>query len=128
MTAIRTRSTVDRVGPTLKPRANGLVRQARRAGRIVIGVQQTRAAARAGRAAATLVADDLGSRRREILLDGLNQAGVAVYDGWNKDELGEIAGRAAVAALTITDRHIANGLSGIIASEKPDPQKEPERG
>jgi hypothetical protein len=74
------------------------------------------------------VADDLGSRRREILLDGLNQAGVAVYDGWNKDELGEIAGRAAVAALTITDRHIANGLSGIIASEKPDPQKEPERG
>jgi len=128
MTSIRTRSTVDRVGPKLKPRANGLVRQARRAGRIVIGVQQTRAAARAGRAVATLVADDLGSRRREILLDGLNQAGVTVYDGWNKDELGEIAGRVAVAALTITDRNIANGLSGIVASEQPDPQKEPGRG
>ena len=120
--------TLDRVGPTLKPRVDGLVRQARRAGRIVIGVQQTRAAARAGRAAATLLADDLSPRRRETLVDRLNEAGVAMYDGWNKDELGEIAGRAAVAALTITDRHIANGLSGIVASEKPDPQKEHGRG
>jgi ribosomal protein L30E len=122
------KTTVDRVEPTLKPRFNGLVRQARRAGRIVIGVQQTRAAAVAGRAAATLVADDLSPRRRENLVDRLNEIGVTVYDGWNKDELGEIAGRAAVAALTITDRHIASGLSGIVASQKPDPQKESGRG
>ncbi|MEJ2152661.1 MAG: ribosomal L7Ae/L30e/S12e/Gadd45 family protein [Gemmatimonadota bacterium] len=122
------KKTVDRVGPTLKPRFNGLVRQARRSGRIVIGVQQTRAAAKAGRAAATLVADDLSPRRREALVDRLDETGVAMYDGWNKDELGEIAGRAAVAALTITDRHIASGLSGLVASQTLDPQKERGRG
>ncbi len=116
------------MGPTLKPRFNGLVRLARRSGRIVIGVQQTRAAAKAGRAAATLVADDLSPRRREALVERLDEIGVAMYDGWNKDELGEIAGRAAVAALTITDRHIASGLSGLVASQTLDPQKECGRG
>lgn len=122
------KKTVDRVGPTLKPRFNGLVRQARRSGQIVIGVQQTWAAAKAGRAAATLVADDLSPRRRETLVGRLNEIGVAMYDGWNKDELGEITGRAVVAALTITDRHIASGLSGIVASQQPDPQRECKRG
>lgn len=33
--------------------------------------------------------------------------------GWTKDELGELAGRAAVAALTITDPDIAAGIAAL---------------
>lgn len=100
----------------VRARSAGLVRQARRAGRVVIGVRQTKDAVREGRLAAALLAQDLAGSRREALLERLRSAGVPVYAGWTKDELGELAGRAAVAALGITDRHIAEGLARLSAA------------
>ncbi len=98
-----------------RSRATGLVRQARRAGRVVIGVRQTRDAVREGRLTAALLARDLAGSRRDALLRRLRDAGVPVYAGWTKDELGELTGRQAVAALGITDRHIADGLARLSA-------------
>jgi ribosomal protein L7Ae-like RNA K-turn-binding protein len=100
-----------------RSRAEGLVRQARRAGRVVIGVRQTVEAVREGRLTAVLLASDLSGPRREALLRRLRAAGVPVYEEWTKDGLGELAGRVAVAALGITDRHIADGL-GRLADEE----------
>lgn len=72
-----------------------------------------REAVRRGRASAILVADDLAGSRRERLVAAWRGAGVAVHDGWTKDELGELAGRPAVAALTVTDRNIAAGIAAL---------------
>lgn len=89
------------------------MRLARRAGRVVIGVALTGDAVRKGRADAVLVADDLSSHRREKLIARWLESRVPIYGGWTKDELGELAGRPAVAVLAISDPHIAAGLSQI---------------
>jgi ribosomal protein L30E len=81
----------------------------------VIGVKQTKAAVREGRLAAALLARDLAGPRRDALARRLREAGIPLYVGWAKDELGELAGRPAVAALGITDRHIASGLARLAA-------------
>jgi ribosomal protein L7Ae-like RNA K-turn-binding protein len=104
----------DEVSPTMrKARMAALVRQARRAGRVVIGVKLNREAARDRRLSAALVADDLAPARRDVLVEMWRSAGIAVYTGWSKDELGELAGRAAVAVLGLLDRNIAAGLAAI---------------
>lgn len=100
----------------LKPRAAGLVRQARRAGRTVVGVALTRGAVRSGAAAAILIAEDLRADRRDALLDQWAAAGLTVFRGWTKDELGELAGKPAVAVLSIIDRNIAAGLIDLASS------------
>lgn len=107
------RLPVDGDDRVFRSRAEGLVRQARRAGRVVIGVRQTVDAVRERRLTAALLAADLSGPRRDALLERLRAAGVPVYEGWTKDGLGELAGRVAVAALGITDRHIADGLARL---------------
>ncbi|MFN2382964.1 MAG: L7Ae/L30e/S12e/Gadd45 family ribosomal protein [Gemmatimonadota bacterium] len=99
-------------------RLAGLVRQARRSGRLVIGVALTRAAVREGHAAAVLIAEDLNSTRRDALIERWRVAGVPLYRGWTKDALGELAGRNAVAVLPVTDRHVAAGMAALV---KPGP-------
>ena len=93
-----------------------LVRQARRAGRIVVGVRLNRAAARERRVAAVLVAEDLAPARRDALTAAWRADGLTVYRGWSKDELGELAGKPAVAVLGVSDRNIAAGLARIEAA------------
>lgn len=107
------RPPVDGEDRVFRSRAEGLVRQARRAGRVVVGVRQTVEAVHERRLTAALLATDLSGPRREALLERLRAAGVPVYEGWTKDGLGELAGRVAVAALGITDRHIADGLARL---------------
>lgn len=107
------RPPFDGEDPVFRSRAEGLVRQARRSGRVVIGVRQTVEAVRERRLTAALLAADLSGPRRDALLERLRAAGVPVYAGWTKDGLGELAGRIAVAALGITDRHIADGLARL---------------
>lgn len=107
--------------PDLSPverreRTATLVRLARRAGEIAVGVRLGREAVRAGRAAAVLVADDLGPGRRERLAARCREAGVPIYGGWTKDGLGELTGRPAVAVLTITDRNVAAGIAALHAA------------
>lgn len=82
-----------------------------------MGVALTRAAVRSGRAAAVLVAEDLQAARRDALIERWRAAGLAVFRGWTKDELGEIAGKPAVAVLTVTDRNIAAGLIDLVSPE-----------
>lgn len=78
-----------------------------------MGVQLTNAAVRSGRASAVLVADDLSGARRDRLIERWRAAGVALHTGWTKDELGELAGKPAVAVLSIADRDIAAGMAAL---------------
>lgn len=94
----------------------GLVRLARKAGTIVVGVALTKDSVRAGRVRAVWIADDLLAKRSQSLIDGWRATGVAIYRGWTKDELGDLAGKAAVAVLSVTDPHIAAGISQIVAA------------
>lgn len=94
----------------------GLLRLARKAGRIVIGIALTREAMRDGRARAVWIADDLAERRSRALHDRWRSSGVAIYRGWTKDELGDLAGKPAVAVLSVTDPNIAAGVSQIVAT------------
>jgi ribosomal protein L7Ae-like RNA K-turn-binding protein len=106
----------ERVPEALKPRVEGLLRQARRAGRIVIGIALTKQCVRDGNAKAIWIADDLAERREESLLGRWGAAGVRIYSGWTKDELGDLAGKPAVAVLSVTDLNIAAGVSQILAA------------
>lgn len=100
---------------------------ARRAGRIVIGVRLSREAARRGEVAAALVADDLSASRRDRLVSRWRDSGIRVLEGWSKDELGEIAGKPAVAVLGITDRNIAAGIAALDARSKASMKEKAER-
>lgn len=102
--------------PARRARMAALVRQARRAGRILVGVKLNRVAAHAGKVAAILLAEDLAPERRDALAEGWRAMGLPVYRGWSKEELGELAGKAAVAVLGISDRNIAVGLARIDAA------------
>ncbi|CAN5807719.1 hypothetical protein BH20GEM1_BH20GEM1_16650 [soil metagenome] len=83
---------------------------------MVIGIELTRQAVRAGRARAIWVADDLSDRRATVLLTRWRSSGVVIYGGWTKDELGDLAGKPAVAVLSVTDRNIADGVSQILTA------------
>ena len=101
-----------------------LVRQARRAGRIVVGVKLNRVAAHEGRVTAVLLAEDLAAERRDALAATWKAAGLDVYRGWSKEELGELAGKTAVAVLGIGDRNIAAGLASIEAAAEQNTERE----
>ena len=106
----------ERVPDPLKPRVAGLLRLARKAGRLVVGIALTREAVREGRARAVWIADDLAERRVRSLLDRWRPTGVVIYRGWTKDELGDLTGKPAVAVLSVTDQNIAAGVSQIVAT------------
>ena len=103
------------------------MRLARKAGRIVVGVALTRDSVRAGRARAVWIADDLLERRSRSLIERWGASGVAIYRGWTKEELGELAGKPAVAVLSVTDPNIVTGIERILSSTKSS-EREPEEG
>ncbi len=82
----------------------------------MVGIALTKQSVREGRAKAIWIADDLSARREESLLARWAAAGVGIYAGWTKDELGDLAGKPAVAVLSVTDPNIAAGISQILAS------------
>lgn len=82
----------------------------------MVGIALTKRCVRDGHARAIWMADDLSGRREESLLDRWGAAGVRVYSGWTKDELGDLAGKPAVAVLSVTDLNIAAGVSQILAA------------
>lgn len=103
------------------------MRFARKAGRIVVGVALTRDSVRAGRARAVWIADDLLERRSRSLIERWADTGVAIYRGWTKEELGELAGKPAVAVLSVTDPNIVAGIERILSTSESD-EREPEEG
>lgn len=112
--ATKSEPRIERPSRAVKMRAAGLIHQARRAGRVVVGVRLGKECVRRGRASAILIAEDLSQQRVKELVGRWGQSGVPLYGGWTKEELGEFAGKPAVAVLTITDRNIAAGLVGVI--------------
>lgn len=92
---------------------------ARKAGRIVVGIALTKESVREGRVRAVWIADDLADKRSDALLERWRSAGVAIYRGWSKDELGELAGKPAVAVLSVTDPNIVAGVAQIVADAEP---------
>ena len=105
----------------------GLLRLSRKAGRLVVGVALTRDTVRAGRARAVWIADDLLDRRSQALIERWRSTGIAIYRGWTKEELGDLAGKAAVAVLSVTDPNIAAGISQLVAAAESS-EKERQRG
>lgn len=101
----------------------GLLRLARKAGRIVVGVALTRDSVRAGRVHAVWIADDLLEKRSQALTERWRPSGIAIYRGWTKEELGDLAGKAAVAVLSVTDPNIAAGISQILAAAESSEQE-----
>lgn len=99
------------------------MRLARKAGRIVVGVALTKDSVRAGQVRAVWIADDLLARRGQALIDAWRATGIAIYRGWTKDELGDLAGKAAVAVLSVTDPNIAAGISQIVAAVESDEEE-----
>ncbi|HJR52501.1 MAG TPA: ribosomal L7Ae/L30e/S12e/Gadd45 family protein [Gemmatimonadota bacterium] len=122
------RARAERVPEALKPRVAGLLRQARRAGRIIVGIALTKQCVRDGRARAIWIADDLSDRREASLLDRWGSAGIRIYSGWTKEELGDLAGKPAVAVLSVTDLNIAAGISQILAAAVSNEERGGERG
>ena len=118
----------ERVADPLKPRVTGLLRLARKAGSIVVGIALTREAVRSGRARAIWIADDLAERRDVSLVARWRAANVVIYRGWTKDELGDLAGKPAVAVLSVTDPNIAAGVSRIVATAAVSIEKERQGG
>lgn len=86
---------------------------------MVVGIALTKESVRAGRARAVWIADDLSDRRAVALLDRWRSAGISIYRGWSKDELGELSGKTAVAVLSVTDPNIAAGVARIVADVEP---------
>ena len=95
-----------------------LVRQARRAGRVIVGLKMNREAAHGAKLAAVLIAEDLAAERRDTLIAAWRARGIAVHRGWTKDELGELVDRVAVTVLGVTDRNIAAGLEQIVSEPR----------
>ena len=56
----------------------GLLRLARKAGRIVVGVALTKDSVRAGRVRAVWIADDLLAKRSQSLIDAWRATGVVI--------------------------------------------------
>jgi ribosomal protein L7Ae-like RNA K-turn-binding protein len=87
-----------------------------RARNVVVGVDLLRAAAARGRVALIVLGAD-GSRHTRAKLLPLAQArGVGVIEGLSCRELGDAVGRGSVAAVGITDRALADGISAAAAA------------
>lgn len=89
-----------------------------------MGVELTRQALRDGGAHVVLVAEDLSPNRRDRMVERCREAGVPVSRGWTKEELGELAGRAAVAVLAVADRHMAAGIVAIESAAERQPKRD----
>lgn len=94
----------------------------------MVGIALTKQCVRDGRARAIWIADDLSERREESLLDRWGVTGVRIYSGWTKDELGDLAGKPAVAVLAVTDLNIAAGISQILTAAANEGERGGERG
>ncbi len=86
-----------------------------RARRVVIGVDSVRAAALGGKLVLAVVAPDAARHSREKVLPLLAAKKIEVIEGPSADELGAATGRAAIAAVGVVDRELANGIRSAAA-------------
>jgi ribosomal protein L7Ae-like RNA K-turn-binding protein len=84
-------------------------------GRIaVVGVQQVRDAAKRGKLKVALVASDASKNSLDKVVALLSARGVRMIDEFSSSELGEIAGRDAVAVIGVSDAGLAKGITDAI--------------
>ena len=80
----------------------------------VVGVQQVRDAAKRGKVKIALVASDASQNSLDKIVSLLAAKKVRVIDALSARELGEIAGRDAVAVIGVSDAGLAKGIADAI--------------
>lgn len=94
----------------------GLVGLGLRSRNVVVGAEQVRAAARKGRLALALVANDASENSLAKLLPLLRARRVRVVQVLDATGLGSAAGRTRTAAIGILDGSLAKGILGVVKS------------
>lgn len=87
-----------------------------RARTVVVGVQQVRAAAMAGRVVLAIVADDASVHSKAKVVPLLGARDVPVSGGVTAAWLGDVVGREATAVVAVVDEGLARGIREVVAS------------
>lgn len=111
----------DGYGPVL-----GMIGLARRAGRVVLGRDETLRSLEKGKARAVVIACDAGNSLKHALSRALEQENpppmIAVA---NKDSLGHALGRSTLGVLAITDEGFARQVRTLAQTEHPTVEQAP---
>lgn len=83
---------------------------------MVVGVQQVKAAVRAGGVRLAIVADDASPNSRDKVLPLLTARRVRVMGGVTAAALGDAVGREGTAAIAVVDEALARGIGEAMAS------------
>jgi len=105
----------------------GLLGLAARAGALVFGTEQVRAAVRDGSARLVILAADAAVGQQTKLLPLLEARGVVHFMGPSRGELGAATGRAPVSAVGLIDAGFARRASellGALAARQAQAQEE----
>ena len=102
------------ISEVAKKKALGLVGLGLRGRLAVVGVAQTRDAAKHGKLKVALVASDASKNSLDKITGLLSAHGVPVISGLSAAELGGMSGREAVAVIGVTDRGLAKGILDAI--------------
>lgn len=94
-----------------------MVGLAARARAVAPGTQQVRELVRAGRVHFALVANDLTATGRDKLVPLLEGRGVSYAIRYTRQELGRAVGRGPLAAVGVTDGHVARRLRTLLSEE-----------
>lgn len=96
-----------------KNEALAILGLARRAGRLVVGAEESRRAIRKRVARVVVIADDAAPGQREKILRASRVSGVPVLRQASGAALGGAVGRAPVTAVAVTDVELSSKLLGL---------------
>lgn len=86
---------------------------ARRAGRLVVGAEESRRAIRKRVARVVVIADDAAQGQRDKILRASRAGGIPVLREASGAALGVAVGRAPVTAVAVTDAELSSKLLGL---------------
>jgi ribosomal protein L7Ae-like RNA K-turn-binding protein len=96
-----------------KNEALAILGLARRAGRLVVGAEESRRAIRNRVASVVVIADDAAEGQRDKVLRASKAGGVPVLRQASSVALGGAVGRAPVTAVAVTDVELSSKLLGL---------------
>ena len=82
----------------------------------VVGVEQTRAAANAGKLILAVIAADASQHSREKVIPLLTARGVSMIETASATALGAAVGRDVTAVVGVLDEQLANGIRAVQAA------------
>lgn len=103
--------------PATERRVLGLLGLGIRARNVVVGVEQVRMAARRGDLALAIVAPDASPNSRKKLVPLLTAKRIPLREGPAAEALGALVGRETTAAIGVTDRALAKGVTKLFDDE-----------